>query len=47
MPQLPVFFFGMPLQIALQLCAIMITISGVFVVFLNQFAETVGALPSP
>jgi flagellar biosynthetic protein FliR len=39
MPQLPVFFFGLPLQLALQLWVMMLTISGIMLVFLNQFAD--------
>ncbi len=39
MPQLNVFFFGMPLQISLQLFLVMITLSGVSILFLNDFAN--------
>jgi flagellar biosynthetic protein FliR len=39
MPQLPVFFFGLPLQLGLQLWVMMLTISGIMLVFLNQFAD--------
>jgi flagellar biosynthesis protein FliR len=38
MPQLPVFFFGLPLQVGLQLWVMMITVSGLMLVFLNRFA---------
>ena len=39
MPQLNVFFFGMPLQISLQLFLVMITLSGASILFLNDFAN--------
>lgn len=39
MPQLNVFFFGMPRQISLQLFLVMITLSGVMILFLNDFAN--------
>ena len=40
MPQLPVFFFGLPFQLAVQIWIMSITISGLMIVFLRQFAET-------
>jgi flagellar biosynthetic protein FliR len=43
MPQLPVFFFGLPVQIGLQLWVTMLTISGIMIVFLNYFAESFSA----
>ena len=39
MPQLPVFFFGLPLQVGLQMWVIMLTISGIMLVFLEHFAD--------
>jgi flagellar biosynthetic protein FliR len=39
MPQLPVFFFGLPLQVALQLWVMMLTVSGIMLVFLDHFAD--------
>ena len=42
MPQLPVFFFGLPLQLALQLWVMMLTISGITLIFLNRFADVLG-----
>ena len=39
MPQFNVFFFGMPLQISLQLFLIMITLSGVSILFLTDFTS--------
>lgn len=38
MPQLNVFFFGLPLQISLQLFLIMITLSGAAILFLDYYA---------
>lgn len=39
MPQLQVFFFGMPFQLALQIWVLVITISGIMMVFMTYFAE--------
>ena len=39
MPQLPVFFFGLPVQIALQLWMVMLTLSAVLIVFMNYFTD--------
>lgn len=44
MPQLPVFFFGLPIQIGLQIWLLMLSISGIVLVFLNYFSQAVGAL---
>jgi flagellar biosynthetic protein FliR len=43
MPQLPVFFFGLPLQVGLQMWVIMLTVSGIMLVFLEHFAEMLAA----
>ncbi|MFO1153516.1 MAG: flagellar biosynthetic protein FliR [Rhodospirillales bacterium] len=40
MPQLNVFFFGMPIQISIQFFLLMMFFSGMSIVFLNYFAET-------
>ena len=40
MPQLPVFFFGLPFQLTLQIWIMAITVSGIMIVFLRHFAET-------
>ncbi len=40
MPQLNVFFFGLPLQLTLQLFLVMVTLSGMAIIFLNYYAET-------
>ncbi|MEQ8227167.1 MAG: flagellar biosynthetic protein FliR [Rhodospirillales bacterium] len=39
MPQLPVFFFGLPIQLTVQLGALMIVFSSIMLVFLNRFQE--------
>lgn len=39
MQSLPVFFIGMPVQITVQLWILMITVSGVMMVFLRHFQE--------
>ncbi len=47
MPQLPVFFFGLPLQISLQLWVMALTLSAVLMVFLGRFADHIGAFVAP
>lgn len=44
MPQLSVFFFGIPLQMGLHLLLMMLAISAISLVFLRYFAESLGAL---
>lgn len=39
MPQLPVFFFGLPVQIAVQLGALMVVFSAIMMVFLDHFRQ--------
>jgi flagellar biosynthetic protein FliR len=39
MPQLNVFFFGMPIQLSLQLIVMILTFSGVALLFINSFTE--------
>lgn len=39
MPQLPVFFFGLPVQLTVQLGALMIVFSSIMLVFLNHFQQ--------
>ena len=41
MPQLPVFFFGLPLQITLQLFVFTITLSGIMLAFIQNFETNV------
>jgi len=40
MPQLPVLFFGLPVQLSLHIWVLMLAFSGVMMTFLNQFSET-------
>lgn len=42
MPQLPVFFFGLPVQISLQLAVMALTVSGIMLVFAARFQEGIG-----
>lgn len=42
-PQLQVFFFGLPIQLGLQIFVMMITISGIMLVFLNHFGQSLRA----
>ncbi|MEK9672913.1 MAG: flagellar biosynthetic protein FliR [Rhodospirillaceae bacterium] len=46
MPQLPVFFFGLPIQLSVQIAGLMIVFSSILLVFmthfLDSFAELVG-----
>lgn len=42
MPQLPVFFFGLPLQITLQLTIFTVTVSGIMLTFVQYFQAGVG-----
>ena len=39
MPALPVFFVGLPIQIAIQISVFALTISGIMMVFLSRFEE--------
>ena len=39
MPQLQVFFFGLPVQIGLQIWVLAITVTGIMMVFLEKFKE--------
>ena len=41
MPQLPVFFFGLPLQITLQIFVFTITLSGIMLAFVQTFEAKV------
>jgi flagellar biosynthesis protein FliR len=47
MPQLPVFFFGLPAHIALQIWVMMLTLSGIMMVFLARFADSFGLFLAP
>lgn len=43
MPQLQVFFFGLPLQLSMQLWLLIVTISGIMLYFLNRFSQFLGS----
>ena len=43
MPQLPVFFFGLPVQISMQLWVLVVTLSGIMLVFAQRFQDGIGA----
>jgi len=47
MPQLPVFFFGLPLQISIQIWVMALALSGMMLVFLQHFSEGIGAILAP
>ena len=47
MPQMPVFFVGMPIQIVAQLSVLLLTVSGMMLVFLSHFGDGVGAFLAP
>ncbi|MGF1639333.1 MAG: flagellar biosynthetic protein FliR [Rhodospirillales bacterium] len=47
MPQLPVFFFGLPAHIALQIWIMTLTLSGIMMVFLTRFAEGLAPFAAP
>lgn len=42
MPQLPVFFFGLPIQISVQIWLMTVVLSAVMLAFLGNFADTMG-----
>lgn len=44
MPQLPVYFFGLPAHLSIQIFVIALTISSIMLVFLNYFAVGVDGL---
>ena len=47
MPQMPVFFVGLPIQIVVQISVLSITLSGIMLVFLSRFGEGIGAFLAP
>lgn len=47
MPQLPVFFFGLPIQISFQIWTLALTVSGIMMIFLNRFSEAMLPFASP
>ena len=44
MPQLPVFFFGLPVQISMQLWVLTVSVSGIMMIFLERFRVAVGTI---
>ena len=42
MPQLPVFFFGLPMQISMQLWVLTVSLSGMLMIFLERFRLAAG-----
>jgi flagellar biosynthetic protein FliR len=47
MPTLQVFFFGLPLQVSLQIWVLMICLSGMMMVFLQAFGNAYVPFISP
>lgn len=47
MPALQVFFFGLPIQVTLQFWVLMITISGIMMVFLESYRDAYAPFLSP
>lgn len=47
MPALPVFFVGLPIQIAMQITLLALTLSAIMLVFLTYFQEGMGSLLAP
>ena len=47
MPQMPVFFVGLPIQLVIQISVFMITVTGMLLVFLGRFAERMGGFLAP
>lgn len=47
MPQMPVFFVGLPIQIVVQISVLLLTTSGMMLVFLSRFGDGIGAFLAP
>lgn len=47
MPTLPVFFFGLPIQLALQIFVLALALASMMMVFTNHFADVFGAFVGP
>ena len=47
MPQMPVFFVGLPIQIAIQIAVLMLVTSGMMLVFLERFQQAFAPLLAP
>ena len=44
MPALPVFFFGLPIQLAIQISVLAMTLTGMMIAFRNHYVDVFGAL---
>jgi flagellar biosynthetic protein FliR len=44
---MPVFFVGLPIQIVVQLSVLLLTLSGMMLVFLSRFGDGIGAFLAP
>ena len=47
MPQMPVFFVGLPIQIAIQITMVTLALSGIMMVFLTRYDEGFRAFTAP
>ncbi|MEE8393378.1 MAG: flagellar biosynthetic protein FliR [Rhodospirillales bacterium] len=47
MPALPVFFFGLPIQVSMQISVFMITFSSMMLVFMSRFEEGLTSFLTP
>jgi len=47
MPQLPVFFFGMPIQISMQIYLLMVSLTAMMMVFLTYFSDSLYNFTTP
>ena len=47
MPQMPVFFVGLPIQITIQVTMVMLALSGIMLVFMTRFGESYRAFLVP
>lgn len=47
MPQLPVFFFGLPIQITMQIYLLTVTITAMMLVFMGYFTDSLFAFTAP
>ena len=43
MPALPVFFFGLPIQLAIQITVLSLTLTGMMIAFRNHYVDVFGA----
>lgn len=47
MPNLPVFFFGLPIQIMTQISVLALVLSSIMLMFVTRFSDTFGAFLAP